>query len=98
MKIRLKEIRRIINEELNLLAEARRSNKVKTPYGDFVIDKKDNEWIVLSDLEGNPIARETKRPHGRVYAQGTNPDFEGRDAYALEYFDRKTETWKSYND
>jgi hypothetical protein len=55
-------------------------------YLEVVVDtKSDPEWVMLV-VESEPFARQCKLSCGRKFRQGTNPDYEGYDAYQLEYY------------
>lgn len=57
------------------------------------------DWVVLLNTDGKPFARQKKQSHGRFYRQSiTNPDYQGREGYHLQYSKDGGETWESYDD
>lgn len=86
------------------LKEARRGKKLSLDYGiDVFVDNSDREWRYLRLEDGEPVARQSKRSAGKRFRQGSNPDYEGYDAYPLEW--RRipdgpddVDDWYPYND
>jgi len=62
--------------------------------GKFVADTKDSDWVYLT-LNGEKVIRQGKQSRGKVFAQGSNPDYKGRESFALEYL--KDGHWRTYN-
>lgn len=58
--------------------------------------KTDPEWVILMNAATNePVARQAKQSSGRVFAQGSNPDREGRESYRLDYY--RDGEWSLYD-
>jgi hypothetical protein len=82
MKITVGQLRALIHE-----VSTRAGKKIEFDGTSMTIDRKsDPEWIVLSTTSGAPIARQSKASVGKRYAQGTNPDYDGFDAYELDQY------------
>lgn len=95
MKIRLGQLRQIINE---VLTEVRNGTKVLVGSEELVLDtKSDPAWVTLKSPDGVSVARQSKVSSGRSYQQGTNPDYKGRESYPLEYFNNSTGEWVVYD-
>jgi len=64
----------------------------------FTLDtKSDPVWFVLRNSGGVALARQCRKTWGKLFRQGTNPDYTGYDAYVLQTWDPRTESWKDYN-
>ena len=54
------------------------------------------EWVYLNDASnGEPVLRQSKHGAGQRYRQGSNPDYDGYQAYPIEYF--KNGDWQVYS-
>ena len=81
----------------------RHNSKVIHKGRTFRVDNnRDQKWCYLIDDRGRPVARETKKTIGRRFRQGTNPDYEGFDAYAVEFKPASVpdhdDAWHSWSD
>ena len=75
----------------------RNGKKVRVWDWTLVLETRDDEWFVLVDHVGEPVARQRKQDAGRRYQQaGTNPDYDGFLVYPLEVY--REGAWSSYND
>lgn len=87
------------------LSEARHGKKVpftatnlQLPGAGYLhLNNKDPEWSVLETEDGVEVARQAKRSSGRVFQQGTNPDYEGRESYQLQYKKGPDADWSNYD-
>lgn len=59
--------------------------------------KSDPDWVLLTTNSGRAVARQAKFSVGKVFRQGTNPDYVGRESYPLERVDLSTGGWRSYD-
>jgi hypothetical protein len=61
--------------------------------------KSDPNWVlVLDPMSGDPVGRQRKQSDCRVFGQSMfNPDYEGRESYACEYYDAER-GWMGWND
>lgn len=60
--------------------------------------KSDPEWVVVKDPFGDPVGRQAKQSSGRVFAQSmSNPDYEGRESYACEYYVDGCRGWERWD-
>jgi len=73
-------------KKLNEAPKAPRRGR-SVPFGNTVlyVDNRDPAWVVLRTKDGVEIAQQAKRSSGRVFQQGTNPDYEGRESYELQF-------------
>jgi hypothetical protein len=77
---------------------ARHGKKVTIHSVTLILDTmSDPDWNVLRTETGYPVARQTKQTVGQRFRQGTNPDYDGYSAFALEYWDPHDEAWHVYN-
>ena len=60
--------------------------------------KSDDEWVLLVDAAAGPVVRQSKFSNGRVFAQGTNPDYDGRESYAVEFRYPNDDSWHGWDD
>ena len=96
MKIPVSQLRQIIREEVIRLHEVRHGQIIRSGVATYRVDNKDPEWTVLTTMDGIPVARQSKGSAGRVYQQSwTNPDYEGRDSYELQYL--SGDEWVTYD-
>lgn len=80
--------------KFNVPHELQRSVRIAGP---LIADTKgDRDWVVLRNAAGDPVIRQSKASMGRVFAQGTNPDYEGRESYELQYIDDDG-SWHTYD-
>jgi hypothetical protein len=64
----------------------------------FHYSAKDSRYYLLLDENGMEVARQAKQSAGRVFRQGTNPDYKGRESYSLEYRRSGEDEWRTYDD
>lgn len=84
----IKTMKITVGQLRNLIREVRfPGKKIDFEGTTLVLDKKsDPEWNLLTTADGTPVARQTKKTVGKKYRQGTNPDYDGYDSYALEQY------------
>jgi len=98
MKIKLGELRQLVREMAKpVLHGARNGKKFEFEGIPLILDtKSDPEWVILTTLDGQPVARQSKDSSGHYYQQSSsNPDYEGREGYALDQF--RDGEWHTYS-
>lgn len=61
----------------------------------FIVDTKLDNKFVLLFLDGKEVIRQAKYSAGRVFRQGSNPDYKGRETYPIWYFNNGV--WHEYD-
>jgi hypothetical protein len=77
--------------------EARHGKRIMAGNVPLRLNTKDPEWNALETESGYQVARQAKRTSGRVFQQGMNPDYKGRESYMLQYKDPNDESWRTYD-